>query len=1761
MSLQYDPPQEQEPTMPTRADAYVRRALILLALGIACAVAHSATAQDASAVAAKLLGAEGVRQGICAHIGCGDGTLTAELHMGGRYLVHGVDRDAARVARARDHIRGKGLYGDVSVSYNALKRLPYCDDVVNVLIVSDLPSLLADGLTVREALRVVAPYGSAFFGGPDVATLRTALADADVKQFDILHAGGVWARVVKPYPQEMDEWPQFLYDASGAGISRDKLVGPTTGLRWMQGPFWSVLGTPVQSVLSAHGRTFYVKSPMPRDGGGGFARVVATPGNPYVLEARDAFNGLLLWQRPIHAEPLSPARRQSLTIAVGDRIYTRLKAGEPLVALDATTGEVVKTYDVGGPVAYHQGVLIVRESGSSWTVLDPQSGKRLRTFALSGSSSASPLIIAGGRALAIEVAPASVERPRPSGAPRTRIVCFDFDTAKVKWRAPNVADGSLYWCRRGMVLTYTTQSIHAFSAEDGRHLWANPMTTKKGGFPSAFYLGDAVWAYGKARWYYEIDPQTGAVRKGDPGRWKEFGRCGPDRATEKYVLGMDFSIYDLSGRGTWDTFFARADCGTGYIPANGMYYQYGQVCRCGTYLTGILGVSSAPLTPMEQMRARAGEPLEKGPAYGAPSAAEGASSADWPTYRHDAFRSGATTSAIPAALRPLWRVKVGRRSSAAVIADQTAFVADIDGHRVLALDTRTGRRRWSYTAGGRVDSPPTVESGRVLFGARDGWVYCLRADDGRLIWRFRAAPEDRLISVRGQLESVWPVFGAVLVEDGPDGTPVAYFAAGRHGDADGGVLFYAVDPSTGAVLWQEHIFGYPPYRTDPHIRLIEARKPIPKIFDAEKIKAVKEELLAGIGRSFRNDVLLSNGKTIFLSSIGLDPAARTVIGPPQGKSIYTAGASFLSDNTLPGYPGRNEWTYEGNLDKPAWREGKRTRPQGSLIALDERKVYVVKHSVPRRGRSTPTMTLSANPRDPREVKTEGKRAQPWSVSPHVERLRGKALIVAGDTVFIAGQPGGMQFGSADVRAGSIWAFDAETGRELAVSPLGCEPAFDGLAAAGGRLFVATRDGEMVCMGPVFSLLERNWTFDSGARVTRTLAFHPDAAPQYPFELNWTLSVGDKVQLKGGRKVATPAQLPEKIEIALTMPVVAARTEGEFVLTWRHDGKDIFRDVAKLQVVRADVAPKPKLLRAELAVWDSAGTVKKHLSARGVAFTEVTGIDRIPDGMKVLVVGAGMTTHKQLQDPAWRALTHRGLRVLVLEQASYFGEAILGADVRAYGADGRLATLERPEHPALAGLRQRDFAEWAGDGIVHRTPYRTGKKAFRSLARPADGRGSVLAEFPLDDGLIIVCQLAIGRKLSADPTARRLFDNLLTYCAGFTPRLATTVLPAADPRTAMLGVMDLKCDTSASVLAAISDGRHNVVVADASPANLRELAEAPDKLEAFTGRGGWLMLWGLTPRGLADYNRIVGVDHILRPFAMEKVAVASSPHPLLVGLSDADLAITTNERMQHRYSPFWVADDAFSYVVDLDDIAPFCHIPGPEHWGMGKISPKSNVWPQNMVNGFVTSDYWKYAFYMPTEPPRHRRWTLQLPRQEDIVGFSIHSGGAKMHDLKTVRLVFDGDETGAARLTVQASAKRQDFPIPAHKATRLTIDLSDLDLSGTNDLLLVSNIWIQVKRPATFYEKTRPLTNIGVLVNYPKGPGGVTLNQLRLLKLDEIDAQVRAAGDQAEKQAAAGKQAEARAVAEKAQREHLRGNADKKRKIVRQILWNLGLESR
>ena len=84
-------------------------------------------------------------------------------------------------------------------------------------------------------------------------------------------------------------------------------------------------------------------------------------------------------------------------------------------------------------------------------------------------------------------------------------------------------------------------------------------------------------------------------------------------------------------------------------------------------------------------------------------------------------------------------------------------------------------------------------------------------------------------------------------------------------------------------------------------------------------------------------------------------------------------------------------------------------------------------------------------------------------------IRMRAMVLARKTLFVAGAPDVLDpkdpYAAFDGRKGAVLqAFSAADGSKLGQYKLGDEPVFDGLVAAGGRLYLTTRKGQVLCLG-------------------------------------------------------------------------------------------------------------------------------------------------------------------------------------------------------------------------------------------------------------------------------------------------------------------------------------------------------------------------------------------------------------------------------------------------------------------------------------------------------------------------------------------------------------------------------------------------------------------------------------------------------------------------------------------------------------------------
>jgi beta-galactosidase len=634
---------------------------------------------------------------------------------------------------------------------------------------------------------------------------------------------------------------------------------------------------------------------------------------------------------------------------------------------------------------------------------------------------------------------------------------------------------------------------------------------------------------------------------------------------------------------------------------------------------------------------------------------------------------------------------------------------------------------------------------------------------------------------------------------------------------------------------------------------------------------------------------------------------------------------------------------------------------------------------------------------------------------------------------------------------------------------------------------------------------REWDrcFGSGRTVTRTLKVLNSTSKDTPIQADWKIVVDGRDLAAGSRtfKLA-PGGKSDPFTVELAMPKVDALTPAQLVLTARRGGKEVFREAKPITIIAAAAAPKPDLPKADLVVLDPSGETKARLAERGVAFTEIAAVDQIKLRPQALIIGRNAVPKDRVADPFWQKLLMAGARVVVLEQDNPLRYQALPADFDLSPHAGSIAFGEDFSHPALVGLNQDALFCWhTPDGHrTYRGAYRKATKGARSLVQCDEELGfTALAECRLQNGTMLLCQLLVGETLAANPVAQRLFDNMVAYAASYKPvtRSTVAVLPENDLRAKLLQAVQLDFSRAGDPLQALASGK-DIAIVDASPANLAALKKAKDKVDAFTAGGGWLVLWGVTPEGLKDFNALVGVDHVMRPFLREKVVLAVPKDPLTAGLTLRDVAMDTGETPMRFWNVPWAVNDAYTFVVDLRDIAPFLDFPGRDGWiKKAKEGPQHQGNPLNMFNGFTGAQWWQYLWYIDFEGDS---WdmTFNLPKKEKLLKLSIVPNN-HLWQPRTVKLYPD-DAPEPVSLPLEVGAFQQDFDLGGVEAAKLKLVLTDFENTNPDrpqSITGIETLAILAERSPEWDKKVRPLLNVGGLVAYDLGKGGILLNQLNI----------------------------------------------------------------
>ncbi len=410
----------------------------------------------------------------------------------------------------------------------------------------------------------------------------------------------------------------------------------------------------------------------------------------------------------------------------------------------------------------------------------------------------------------------------------------------------------------------------------------------------------------------------------------------------------------------------------------------------------------------------------------------------WPSYQGNAQRSGAVTHGPQgpltlawthhpaAAPRPSWDAPASGslwqkldhlearvsfdHTFPVVAAGERLFYASSADNQVHCLDAADGSEVWSYFAEAPVRLAPVLVGERLVFGADDGFVYCLQQSDGELLWRRRIAPRERRIPSNGQLISAWPVRTGVV----SDGRQV-YATCGLFPTY--GCWATALDLEHGEVVWR--------------VKLEQAVSP-------------QGYLLLG-----RDRLYVPSGRTTPFALDLADGSFLGQFGGPGGSYALVAGEDLVSG---PGNQGELALAGGHSRDRIASFQGRRMvvgpllsylQTATSLSALDRNKFTLLQQGriecEKRRQAATSDEERAQYDEELAAIARAAKACILWSVPcGHAD-----ALILAGTRLYAAG-------------SGELAAYDPADGALLWSTP--CPGRVRELAATPTKVFAADESG-------------------------------------------------------------------------------------------------------------------------------------------------------------------------------------------------------------------------------------------------------------------------------------------------------------------------------------------------------------------------------------------------------------------------------------------------------------------------------------------------------------------------------------------------------------------------------------------------------------------------------------------------------------------------------------------------------------------------------
>jgi outer membrane protein assembly factor BamB len=312
-----------------------------------------------AATAKAILNSSGVDKGFCLISGAGEGELAYEIAKRSNLQIVGIERDPAKLRRARQRLDKAGLYGS-RVSIESWEDAELPDYFANLIVATgseppsdDLSRMLrpAGGVIVFNDTKV--PFTSGVSEPQPIANTNLFM-------------------LTRPKLEKSGDWSGLYGNVSNTGSSPDENVRGPFGVLWFGEP-----GS--EHMLDRHARSV---SPLSVNG-----RLLVQ--GMEVAMGFDAYNGTFLWRREIPGAVRARVDVDGSNItATDDAMF--VAAFDKVHMLDAQTGQTIREFQMPkrtdriprrwGYIGVSDGILY----GSAAMPLKYEYGQIWRTWALEG---------------------------------------------------------------------------------------------------------------------------------------------------------------------------------------------------------------------------------------------------------------------------------------------------------------------------------------------------------------------------------------------------------------------------------------------------------------------------------------------------------------------------------------------------------------------------------------------------------------------------------------------------------------------------------------------------------------------------------------------------------------------------------------------------------------------------------------------------------------------------------------------------------------------------------------------------------------------------------------------------------------------------------------------------------------------------------------------------------------------------------------------------------------------------------------------------------------------------------------------------------------------------------------------------------------------------------------------------------------------------------------------------------------------------------